>query len=171
MRYYSITKPDINNGLGCRVTLWISGCDKHCPGCHNSFTWDKNSGKFFDFESTWKELKSILELPYIKGLTLSGGDPIVLDDDEKLDSVFRLVKLFKDTFGDTKDLWIFTGCTMEELVRNYKAKKILQYTDYIVDGRFEIAKRDITIAFRGSTNQNIWKKNQETKVFELINIE
>lgn len=171
MRYYSITKPDINNGLGCRVTLWISGCDKHCPGCHNSFTWDKNSGKFFDFTETWEELKSYLDLPYIKGLTLSGGDPIVLEDEEKLESVFKLVKLFKETYGDTKDLWIFTGCEMEDLARNYRAKQILRYTDYLVDGRFLMDQRDITIAFRGSRNQNIWKRNPETGEFTIVDFE
>ena len=75
MRYHKITSPDIENGLGCRVTLWVAGCTHHCEGCHNPETWDFNGGKPFD-EAAKEELFRRLSLDYIKGITFSGGDPV-----------------------------------------------------------------------------------------------
>ena len=151
MRFHKITYPDVNNGLGCRATLWISGCSHHCEGCHNRETWSFKSGKEFTQEYEDK-LFDIISLPYMKGLTLSGGDPL-----DSFEDVIRLLKKFREKFGNTKDVWLYTGYTMKDIYGD-KFKEILNYVDFIVDGKFELEKKDITIAFRGSTNQVIYEK-------------
>lgn len=152
MKYLKITSPDIENGLGCRVTLWIPGCSRNCPGCHTPWTHDYNNGMDFtqdDFEGLCK----LLEKPYIAGLTISGGDPL-LQSDEVLVDLCQLVFDIKERFPD-KTIWIYTGYWLEEL--SGIQLDILKYCDYIVEGPFEIDNRDTTIPFRGSTNQKITK--------------
>ena len=150
MNISGISYPDVNNGLGCRVTLWVSGCSHHCKGCQNKETWDKKSGRVFSKEDKDK-LFEILSKPYIKGLTLSGGDPL-----DSFNEVLQLVKEIRDTFGSTKDIWLYTGYTLNQ-IKNSEKKEILPYINYLVDGLFELDKRDITLKFRGSTNQIIWE--------------
>lgn len=150
MNISGISYPDVNNGLGCRITLWVSGCSHHCKGCQNKETWDKKSGRVFSKEDKEK-LFDILSKPYIKGLTLSGGDPL-----DSFDEVLQVVKEIRDTFGSTKDIWLYTGYTLEQ-INNSEKKEILPYINYLVDGLFELDKRDITLKFRGSTNQIIWE--------------
>ena len=155
MRYHKITSPDINNGLGFRVTLWLSGCSLHCEGCHNPETHNPLSGKIFDEESL-NELFEKLSKPYIKGLTLSGGNPFDSDHQE----VLGLLKKVKEKFPD-KDIWVFSGYTLEESQRDESLSEILNLIDVLVDGRFILSQRDTTIAFRGSRNQKIWVKNEQ----------
>lgn len=159
MNYQSITSPDINNGKGCRVTLWVSGCPHKCPGCHNSETWDKLSGSTFD-ETAFSELFDKLDKPYITGLTISGGEPLDLSDFEKLAVIYDLVKKFRDRFDNSKDIWIFTGNLLEDLEINSITRDILKEIDYLVDGRYMQELRDISLPFRGSKNQIIYKKNE-----------
>ena len=151
MNISGISYPDVNNGLGCRVTLWVSGCSHHCKGCQNKETWDKKSGRVFSKEDKDK-LIEILSKSYIKGLTLSGGDPL-----DSFNEVLQLVKEIRNTFGSTKDIWLYTGYTLDQ-INNSEKKEILPYINYLVDGLFELDKRDITLKFRGSTNQIIWEK-------------
>ena len=153
MNIHKITYPDVNNGLGCRATLWVSGCSHHCKGCHNKETWSFKSGKNFDDEYKEK-LFNVISLPYIKGLTLSGGDPI-----DSYDEVLSLTKEFRDKFGETKDIWLYTGYTKDELYELGK-NEILEFVDVLVDGRFDLSKRDVSLPFRGSSNQNLWRKNE-----------
>lgn len=150
MKYLKITSPDIENGPGCRVTLWIPGCTHKCPGCHNAWTADYNQGHEFT-QDTYEELCSILDKPYIKGLTISGGDPMDQDDQTLID----LMQLCFDISLDypTKDIWLYTGYYKDDL--KDKQIELLNYIDVLVDGPFEIAKRDITLPFRGSSNQRI----------------
>lgn len=163
MNISGISYPDVNNGLGCRVTLWVSGCSHHCKGCQNKETWDKKSGRVFSKEDKDK-LFEILSKPYIKGLTLSGGDPL-----DSFDEVLQLVKEIRETFGSTKDIWLYTGYTLEQ-INNSEKKEILPYINYLVDGLFELDKRDITLKFRGSTNQIIWEnKDGKFEKSELNN--
>lgn len=149
MNISGISYPDVNNGLGCRVTLWVSGCSHHCKGCQNKETWDKKSGRVFSKEDKDK-LFEILSKPYIKGLTLSGGDPL-----DSFDEVLQVVKEIRDTFGSAKDIWLYTGYTLGQ-INNSEKKEILPYINYLVDGLFELDKKDITLKFRGSSNQIIW---------------
>ena len=151
MRIHKITYPDVNNGLGCRATVWVSGCSHHCKGCHNKETWSFNCGKVFD-EGYKEKLFEILSLPYMKGLTLSGGDPL-----DSYEDVLALTKEVREKFGNTKDIWLYTGYTMEEINKN-GFSEILEYIDFVVDGRYEEKQRDVTLAFRGSVNQCIYEK-------------
>lgn len=162
MKYKSITYPDVNNGLGCRVSLWISGCTHKCEGCHNQSLWDFNNGKEF-VDDIKERLFSILSLPYIKGLTLTGGDPLLSFDD-----VFSLCKEVKEQFP-SKDIWLYTGFTMDYISHN-EMSSILQYIDVLVDGKYISKLRDISLAFRGSTNQHIWMKNENGE-FEIKDAE
>ena len=147
MRIHNITYPDINNGLGCRVTLWVSGCIHHCKGCHNPETWDFNGGREFTDDDK-KMIFEILEKPYIKGITLSGGDPLCSYND-----ILILIKEIKERFPN-KDIWVFTGFTFDYV--NKHMEELLNYVDVIVDGKYVEDLRDVSLKFRGSSNQNIW---------------
>lgn len=150
MKYLNITSPDIENGIGCRVTLWIPGCGHNCPGCHNKWTHDYNQGQEFT-QDTFKEICDILDKPYIKGLTISGGDPLMQDDQTLID-LCQLVFDIKNLYP-TKDIWLYTGFYKDEL--KGLQLDILKYIDTLVDGPFELDRRDTTLPFRGSSNQNI----------------
>lgn len=160
MRIHEITYPDVNNGLGWRVTLWVSGCVHHCKGCHNPETWDFKSGREFTDEDK-NTIFELLKLPYIKGVTFSGGDPLCSYED-----VLSFAKELKEKFPD-KDIWVYTGFKMEYVSEHMN--EILDYTDYLVDGKFEESLKDVSLAYRGSKNQRIWKK--EGKEFVTINLE
>lgn len=147
MNYHNITFPDIENGTGIRVTLWVSGCEHHCLGCHNPETWHKDSGKPFT-EETKQQLFRWLELPYTTGITLSGGDPLFNYKD-----ILTLCKEIKMKYPN-KNIWLYTGYTYEEILQSSKSE-ILKYIDILVDGKFQIGYRDISLPFKGSKNQRI----------------
>lgn len=161
MNINSISYPDVNNGLGCRVTIWVSGCSHHCKGCQNVATWGKKSGRIFSSEDKSK-LFDILSKPYIKGITFSGGDPL-----DSLNEVLLLAKEIKETFKE-KDIWLYTGYTLKEIEESNK-KDILPYIDYLVDGEYQECNRDITLKFRGSSNQIIWEKKNEIFIKSELN--
>jgi anaerobic ribonucleoside-triphosphate reductase activating protein len=150
MKYSEITYPDVNNGEGCRVTLFVSGCSHRCKGCHNPETWNFDFGKDFNDEVKIR-LFDIVSKPYIKGLTLSGGDPL-----DSYDDVLDLVKEFRNRFGETKDIWVYTGYVIDDLLKLNK-DEILDYIDVLVDGEYIEEQRDVSLAFRGSKNQRIIK--------------
>ena len=147
MKYESITSSDVNNGLGCRVTLWVSGCSHHCKQCHNRKTWSFSSGKVYNGKVE-EVLFDEIDKPYIKGFTLSGGDPL-----DSPDGVLELLQHFRERFGNTKDVWIYTGYTYEYCKDHFP--EILELSDILVDGMYDCTKRDISLAFRGSSNQRI----------------
>lgn len=151
MRFHNITYPDVNNGEGCRVTLWVAGCTHHCKGCHNPQTWSFKSGREFT-EDIKNKLYNVLKLPYIKGITLSGGDPL-----DSFDDIFELVKDIKNSFNN-KDIWLFSGYTLED-IQNSDKNIILEYIDVLVDGEFKEELKDLTLKFRGSSNQRILYKD------------
>lgn len=148
MKYSEITYPDVNNGEGCRVTLFVSGCSHHCKGCHNPETWNFDFGKDFN-DDVKNTLFEIVSKQYIKGLTLSGGDPL-----DSYDDILKLVKDFRKYFGETKDIWLYTGYVIDELISLGK-DEILDYVDVVVDGPYDETQRDVSLAFRGSKNQRI----------------
>ena len=152
MKFLKITSPDINNGTGCRVTLWIPGCKRNCPGCHNQWTHDYNQGEEFD-QFQYGRLIEMLDRPYIKGLTISGGDPL-MQSDEVLTDLLQLVHDVKEVYPD-KDIWLYTGYYKDEL--KGIQLEILDYIDVLVDGPFVIDLKDTTLPFRGSSNQSIHK--------------
>ena len=162
MRYLNITSPDIENGLGFRVTLWISGCKLNCPGCHNPESHSFLAGKVFDNEAM-EELLKQLNRPYIKGLTLSGGNPL----DSDINDLLQVVKRVKGEFPD-KDIWLYSGYTLDEINSSDK-KIILDYIDVLVDGPFKQRLANKSLAFRGSSNQIIWKKENGLFIKSEIN--
>ena len=149
MRYVKVTSPDINNGTGCRVTVWVAGCSHCCKGCHNPQTWDYNQG----VEDVWNELMEKLSLPYIKGVTFSGGDPLS-QSDANLKQLLVLIGRIKTMFPE-KDIWLFTGDVYEEAIQNPLKSAIIDECDVLVDGPFKLYLRDTSLAFRGSSNQRI----------------
>lgn len=150
MRFQNITYPDVSNGTGCRVVLWLQGCSHHCEGCHNPETWDFLKGR--EFTGEYKEkLIEALNLPYIKGLTLSGGDPL-----DSYEEVYELLKEVREKCKG-KDVWLYTGYRMDD-IKGTSRSKVLSLVDVVVDGPFMQGLRDVTLAFRGSSNQIIWKK-------------
>ena len=149
MRYINVTSPDINNGTGCRVTVWVAGCSHKCKGCHNPQTWDYEQGE----TDIWNDLSERLSKPYIKGVTFSGGDPLS-QSDENLQELDNLIDRIKSEFPD-KDIWLFTGDVYEEAIKNPLKSKIISKCDVIVDGPYLFYLRDTSLAFRGSSNQRI----------------
>ena len=150
MNYEKIDKCSVSNGLGVRTVLWISGCNIHCKNCHNQSTWDFNSGIPFT-DDTMQEILYDLSKPYIKGLTLSGGHPL---DPHNALKVLEIVKRVKMVFPN-KDIWIYSGYVWEDIIKDETLREILKYTDVLVDGAYVDELRDISLAFRGSSNQRI----------------
>ena len=149
MKYHDISKHDMKNGEGIRVVLWVSGCSHHCKGCHNPLTWNPKHGLEFD-EKARGEIFYELATDYVSGLTLSGGDPL---HEANREAVTKLAKEVKEIFPD-KTIWLYTGYKFEEIPL-YRLKQLSRYVDVIVDGRFEEDKKDLTLRFRGSSNQRI----------------
>ena len=154
MNYHEINQCDMANGSGIRCTLYVSGCKCHCKKCQNPNTWDFNSGILFD-ENAKETLFNAISKSYIKGLTLSGGNPL-----DNYESVLELLKMFRDKFGESKDVWLYSGYTLEEIVEMGMCE-ILEYIDVLVDGRYVDELRDITLEFRGSSNQRILYKGKD----------
>ena len=150
MNYEKIDKFSVSNGAGVRTVLWVSGCDVHCHNCHNPQTWDFNSGIPFT-DDTMQEILYDLSKPYIKGLTLSGGHPL---DPHNAPKVLEIVKRVKMVFPN-KDIWIYSGYVWENIIKDETLREILKYTDVLVDGAYVDELRDISLAFRGSSNQRI----------------
>ena len=150
MNYHNIKTDDMLNGDGLRVTCWVSGCSIGCFNCYNPQTWDFDSGIPFT-EETMQEILYDLSKPYIKGLTLSGGHPL---DPHNAPEVLEIIKRVKMVFPN-KDIWIYTGYVWEDIIKDSTLKEILKCTDVLVDGAYVDELRDISLAFRGSSNQRI----------------
>lgn len=153
MKYLTITSPDINNGTALRVTLWVVGCSHHCKGCQNPHTWNYNQGN--DISNALEQInKEIDKHPgVIKGLTISGGDPLA-QSHEDLDLLHTMMLEFKIEHPDM-DIWLYSGYTYEEAIKDEYRKMVLSLCDVMVDGKFCEEKKDTTLAFRGSSNQRI----------------
>ena len=139
IKYY-----DIADGEGVRTSMYVSGCRRHCPGCHNQVAWDFNYGEPFTSELQDKILKS-LEPWYIAGLSVLGGEPFELENAVELVPFLKRVR---------KSIWIYTGYMYEEIQKSALAK----LADVIVDGAFLLEQRDAGLAFRGSRNQRIIRR-------------
>ena len=150
MNYEKIDKCSVSNGAGVRTVLWVSGCDIHCRNCQNPQTWDFNSGIPFT-DDTMQEILYDLSKPYIKGLTLSGGHPL---DPHNAPKVLEIVKRVKMVFPN-KDIWIYSGYEWENIIKDETLREIMRYTDVLVDGAYIDELRDISLPFRGSSNQRI----------------
>lgn len=155
MNYCNIKRRDIADGLGVRVTLFVSGCTHHCKGCFQPETWDFNYGRPFDAGAE-EIIFSELGQSFVNGLTLLGGEPFEPDNQRGLLPLLRRVK---GRFPD-KNVWAYSGYTWEELTQNSRARceatdEMLSLIDVLVDGEFVEEKKDISLRFRGSSNQRI----------------
>ena len=156
MHYADIKKADIANGLGVRVSVFVSGCNHHCKNCFNEEAWDFNYGKEFT-EAEIDKIIMEMDHPYVSGLSLLGGEPLEHINQQGL---LPLVKRVKEKFPD-KNIWCYTGYTfdkdvMENMYKNWEeTPELMSYIDVMVDGKFEEDKKDINLRFRGSSNQRI----------------
>ena len=156
MRYGTVKKADIANGLGVRVSLFVSGCRHHCKGCFQPETWDFNYGEEYT-DAVQEDILSELEKPYYQGLTVLGGEPM---EPENQPYVLGLLKEFKKRFPE-KDIWVYSGYTFENDILAGKlgdaaiTNELISYVDVLVDGEFVESERDITLKFRGSRNQRL----------------
>ena len=156
VHYSAIKDCDIANGLGVRISLFVSGCRNHCKNCFNECTWDFNYGKPVPTELAY-DLSAALDRSYIDGVTILGGEPM---EPENQMYVCELVKFLKANHPD-KNFWLYTGFTYEELhnptcrAYNSRMDEMLKPFDVLVDGRFVEELKDISLRFRGSSNQRI----------------
>ena len=164
MNYASIRTCDIANGEGVRVTLFVSGCTHRCKGCFNPDQWDFDSGELFTREVEDRILKD-LEPSYIAGLSILGGEPMEPSNQRVL---VPFLRRFREKFGGTKTLWVYTGCILDTDLLAAKVKglpesrwhievtdEFIKMIDVLVDGPFIEELKDISLQFRGSSNQRI----------------
>ena len=152
MKYAQCRKADIANGQGFRVSLFVCGCARNCPGCFNKEAQDPSFGKPFDDEVKQKIFKE-LEHEWCKGLSLLGGDPLSkLSDNRKV--VIDLAKEVKEKFPD-KTIFLWSGYLFDEILNDESMKDILKYVDVLIDGPFLEEKKDLSLKWRGSSNQHI----------------
>lgn len=164
MNYIKITKNDIANGPGVRCVLWVAGCHVRCKGCHNQSTWSFSAGQPFNMNSL-NELYEVLNKPYIQGLTLSGGNPM-----DHIPEVLHICRTVKERFP-TKDIWLYSGYTFEQLQQSQTAMCVLEYIDVIVDGPYIEEQRDISLQWRGSSNQRIIDVKETLKQCKIITLQ
>lgn len=150
MNYQKISRLDIANGPGIRVVFWVSGCEHHCPGCHNACTWDPASGKPFTAEAM-NTLMEALGNPHVNGLTLSGGDPLAPYNRK---GIYEIVREARRLYPE-KDIWIYTGYLYEDMMAKEDARAILKLCDVCVDGEFILAQKQVNLIWKGSANQRV----------------
>lgn len=156
MHYGEIKNCDIANGIGVRVSLFVSGCTNHCEGCFQPETWDFNYGNNFT-EETENRILEMLAPDYICGLTVLGGEPFEPENQRVLVDFLRKVR---QKYPE-KSIWCFTGFTLEMLETEGThchcevTEEMLSLIDVLVDGRFDKNKKNISLRFRGSENQRL----------------
>lgn len=156
MNYAAIKNCDIANGPGIRVSLFVSGCTHHCKGCFNEVAWDFNYGQPFT-QQIIQELLEMLKPPHVKGITILGGEPF---EPENQPAVLELLQQVKESYPN-KSIWVFSGYLLDRDILSGRlgpweiTREYLNYIDVLVDGPFVLEKKDLTLRFRGSSNQRI----------------
>ncbi|NLL93749.1 MAG: anaerobic ribonucleoside-triphosphate reductase activating protein [Clostridiales bacterium] len=169
MNYSAVKYCDIANGSGVRTVLFVSGCRNRCPGCFQPETWNFEHGNVFDSKIE-EEIIESLRPDYIAGLTLLGGDPF---EEENQQSLLPFLRKVRDTFPK-KNIWAYTGYVLErDLVPNGKkytayTREMLELMDVLVDGPFVLEQKDISLKFRGSSNQRIIDLNKYNKNQDIV---
>ncbi len=160
MNFAQIRKYDVANGPGIRTTIFVTGCTHKCHNCFNEEYQD------FDFGDPWtqKETDEVIEdlkLDEVRGLTILGGEPFQNEVD--------LLQVLRDIKKEVqKDIWIFSGYTYEEILKDDNKKKLLEECDVLVDGRFVEALKDLSLRFRGSSNQRIIDVQKSLESNEVV---
>lgn len=156
MNYATIKNCDIANGPGVRVSLFVSGCTHRCPGCFNEVAWDFEYGEPFT-EETIEMIIRMMEPAHIKGLTLLGGEPFEPQNQPDLVKLLRRVK----AVYPQKSIWAFSGYLFDKDILAWRlgpreiTEEYLGYLDVLVDGPFILAKKNLSLRFRGSENQRL----------------
>lgn len=162
MNYHNILHDNMLNGDGLRVVLFVSGCDHHCNKCQNPQAWDTCSGIQFDLAAK-EEIFEQLSKDYISGITFSGGDPL---HSHNYLEVFLLINEIRKKFP-SKNIWLYTGYTWEQLQNTREKMKVVVSCDVLVDGEFMQDLADVNYKWAGSTNQrviDVQKSLRENKI-------
>lgn len=169
MNYAALKKMDVANGPGLRVSLFVSGCTHHCKECFNKEAWDFGYGTPFTMETIGTVLKYMAN-EHVAGLSLLGGEPFERNNQKGLLPLLRQVK---ENYPQ-KSIWCYTGFHFETdilgqmLINWEETKEFLSYLDILVDGKFEIEKKDLNLRFKGSSNQRIIKVKESIQKNEII---
>ena len=169
MNYADIKQYDVANGPGVRVSLFVSGCTHRCEGCFNEVAWDFKYGTPFTEETTQRIL-DYLKPSYGAGITLLGGEPFEPANQKGL---LPLLRRIHEQYPN-KSIWMFSGYTFDtdilgKMYDTYEeTKEILSYIEMIVDGKFELDKKNPSLRFRGSSNQRIIKVQESLAAGEIV---
>ena len=169
MNYATIKNCDIANGPGVRVSLFVSGCTHRCPGCFNEVAWDFEYGEPFT-EETIETIIRMMEPAHIKGLTLLGGEPF---EPQNQPAIVQLLRRVKNVYPQ-KSIWAFSGYLFDKdilawrLGRREITEEFLSYLDVLVDGPFIMAKKNLSLRFRGSENQRLINVSESLRRGEVV---
>ena len=166
MNYSGIKYNDMINGEGVRVSLFVSGCSHKCKGCFNKETWNKNYGNEFTREKAIEIFNYLKKYNFLRGISLLGGDPTYCENVEPL---IDFVKEFKSLFPE-KDIWIWSGFTWEQLKEDIKRFKLISLCDVLIEGKFIQEKKDLSLKWRGSSNQRVIDIQKSIEKNEIIKI-
>ena len=168
-RYAGIEYDDIANGIGLGAVFFTQGCPHHCPECQNPQTWSMDGGMKLTDTVFDQLMQYYYNIPYASRLTISGGDPL-----SNPELTYYVLLEFKTHFPN-KSAWLYTGYKFEDFAFNVPAtqnealiQKIVRLCNVIVDGKFEIDKRDITLQFMGSSNQRIIDVQKSLKANQTV---
>lgn len=161
MRYAQIRSMDISDGEGVGVSLFVQGCPFHCKNCFNSETWDFNGGKEWT-EETKNKFMELINRPYIKRVSILGGEPLV---NKNYLTIRCLLKEIKDKFPN-KQIWLYSGYNFEHLSR--EQFRTIIYVDVLVDGEYIDEQKDITLKWRGSNNQRVINVQESLKQGKVV---
>lgn len=170
MNYGNIKNTDIANGEGIRVSLFVSGCTHHCKNCFNPETWDFCYGKPFT-EEVEESIIKMLEPDYVNGLTLLGGEPM---EPQNQKALLPFIKKVREKFGNKKNIWCYTGFIFDkDLTPNGRVycdatSELLNNIDVLVDGPFIEDLKNLSLKFRGSSNQRIINLPETFKTNEIV---
>lgn len=157
VKFAAINKNDFINGEGVCVSLWVQGCPHHCKGCHNPEQWDFNGGQYKDNDILVEEIMDAITANGIqRNFSVLGGEPFA---PQNMPDVYEIIFKVKQKFPNIK-VYVWSGYTLEELQEMY-LPKLLDNVDVLIDGRFILAERDITLKLRGSKNQRILYKGTD----------
>ena len=155
IRIAGIEEESVVDGEGIRYVVFCQGCPHHCVGCHNPESWSFDGGSFISSEDIYMSMQ---KNELLDGLTLSGGEPFM-----QVGEFLPLVQKMKPRYN----IWCYTGFLYENLLKDDNKKKLLEYVDVLVDGRFVLEQRDLTLRFKGSKNQrliDVQKSLKENKI-------
>lgn len=164
VKLFGIKKFDTQNGPGIRMSIWLSGCSNKCKECWSKETWDKNYG--FELKDKLNEIKDILKDKHFHSVSILGGDPFYHLFNHNKDETKEIYDLFNLLKKHTDDIWVWTGYDFEEVKKKFP--DILSYIKVLVDGRFEIEKKDLRLKWKGSSNQRVIDVQKTLEESEII---